>query len=227
MIEIIPNWHPIFVHFTVALLSLSVLLFVLTRFVGGDLKEQWTLVARWCLWFGVGFTVFTGASGIYAYNTVDHDTASHLAMTEHRNWALVTIVAFFLLAGWSAIIVKNRKTFGTAFVALSIVAGLLLSSTAWHGGEVVYRYGLGVMSLPKVSGDGHAHDHGGGHDHGGAIVSGVENSHDSMMGDMDFSGMDMDDAQGGTSVAGDKMTGATEDASKDAHTHSDGHAHDH
>lgn len=28
MIEIIPNWHPIFVHFTIALLTISTLLYV-------------------------------------------------------------------------------------------------------------------------------------------------------------------------------------------------------
>jgi hypothetical protein len=32
MFEIIPNWHPIFVHFTVALLSLAVGLFVVVHF---------------------------------------------------------------------------------------------------------------------------------------------------------------------------------------------------
>ena len=213
MIEIIPNWHPIFVHFTVALLSLSVMLFVLTRFLNGPMKDQLELVARWCLWFGAGFTVLTGGTGIYAYNTVGHDTPSHLAMTDHRNWALVTMASFFLLAGWSAIIVNQRKTFGTAFVLLSIVAGLLLSSTAWHGGEAVYRYGLGVMSLPKVDGEGHAHDHGdgGGHEHGNVIDSGADNRHDSMMGDMDFSGMDI----------GDDMT------KQESNKHNDGHTHEH
>ena len=230
MIEIIPNWHPIFVHFTVALLSLSVMLFVLTRFLKGPIKDQLELVARWCLWFGAGFTVLTGATGIYAYNTVDHDTPSHLAMTEHRNWALITIASFFLLAGWSAIIVNQRKTFGFAFVAASIVAGLLLSSTAWHGGEVVYRYGLGVMSLPKVNGEGHAHDHGdgGGHAHGDTAVGEAESHHGSMTGNMDFSGMDMDDSLGDTSAVGDKMTESTESKSKqELHKHSDGHAHEH
>ena len=219
MIEIIPNWHPIFVHFTVALLSLSVMLFVLTRFMSGALKEQLELVARWCLWFGAGFTVLTGASGIYAYNTVDHDTPSHLAMTEHRNWALITIVVFFLLAGWSAILVKGKKAFGGAFVVLSVVAGLLLASTAWHGGEVVYRYGLGVMSLPEASGDGHDHDHGdGGHgnssghagDHSGSDEH--KGSHDNMMDEMDFSGMDLDD-------------GMSNEKTKD--NHDDGHDHKH
>ena len=31
MIEILPNWHPIFVHFTVALLTVAVALYLLVR----------------------------------------------------------------------------------------------------------------------------------------------------------------------------------------------------
>lgn len=33
MIEIIPNWHPIFVHFTIALLTISTLLYVAGLFL--------------------------------------------------------------------------------------------------------------------------------------------------------------------------------------------------
>ena len=38
----------------------------------------------------------------------------------------------------------------------------VLGSTAWRGGEIVYRYGIGVMSLPQTSvddKDGHEHSH--------------------------------------------------------------------
>ena len=35
----------------------------------------------------------------------------------------------------------------------------LLASTAWHGGELVYRYGIGVISLPQSSGPDHQHKH--------------------------------------------------------------------
>ncbi len=77
MPEIIPNWHPILVHFTVALLSLSVILFVAINFVGGTLREQWLIVARWSLWFGAAITLLTALAGLYAYNTVAHDTPSH------------------------------------------------------------------------------------------------------------------------------------------------------
>jgi len=122
-------------------------------------QAQWFIVARWTLWFGAIFTIVTGLTGLYAYNTVAHDTPSHAAMTEHRNWALVTIVVFLALAAWSALAVKNKKTLGNYFVFLMLISGGLLGSTAWHGGEVVYRYGLGVMSLPKVEGEGHSHSH--------------------------------------------------------------------
>jgi len=181
---IIPNWHPIFVHFTVALLFLSAVLFVVTRFIEGPLREQWSIVARWTLWFGMGITVITGLAGLYAYNTVAHDTPSHLAMTQHRNWALVTIAAILLLGVWSAVRVRGGKSLGGIFVAFMVVAAVLLASTAWHGGEIVYRYGLGVMSLPKVEGHDHAHS-----EHMD------EHAHAPPEADMDFSGMDIDDAE--------------------------------
>lgn len=180
MFEIIPNWHPIFVHFTVALLSLAVGLFVVTPFVKKPLQEQWQIVSRWALWFGAGFTIMTGFTGLYAYNTVAHDTSAHLAMTDHRNWAVVTMLLFLALAVWSIVRELKSRPLGPAFVVCIVIAGAVLASTAWRGGEAVYRYGLGVMSLPKAEGDGHDHSH--------------DQAHDDEM-EMDFSGMDtmMDD----------------------------------
>ena len=34
MIEIVPNWHPILVHFTIALLTIATLLFTVTAIAG-------------------------------------------------------------------------------------------------------------------------------------------------------------------------------------------------
>lgn len=153
MFEIIPNWHPIFVHFTVALLSLAVGLFLLTPLVRPPLRTQWETVARWSLWFGAGFTVLTVLTGIDAYNTVAHDTPSHAAMTDHRNWAVVTAGLFLALAIWSVVCVRRGLPHGPLFAVAIVVAGGSLASTAWRGGEVVFRYGLGVMSLPQGIGD--------------------------------------------------------------------------
>ncbi len=185
MPEIIPNSHPVFVHFTVALLSVSTGLFVILQLLGSrlpeNLRQQLTTVARWNLWLGAAITVITVAAGFYAYNTVAHDAPSHAAMTDHRNWALATTPLFIGIALWSMISVWRGKALGWAFVIVLLIAQLLLLSTAWRGGEVVYRYGLGVMSLPQSEGAGHAHAHGEGEGHADGQTS--EES-------MDFSGMD-------------------------------------
>ncbi len=163
MPEIIPNLHPVFVHFTVALLSLSTGLFILLHLLGSrlpeTLRQQLRTVARWNLWLGAGITLITVAAGFYAYNTVTHDAPSHAAMTDHRNWALATAPLFFTVALWSMISVWQGKSLGSLFIIALLIAQLLLLSTAWRGGEVVYRYGLGVMSLPQSEGAGHAHAH--------------------------------------------------------------------
>ncbi len=164
MIQILPNWHPIFVHFTVAMLSLAVVFsFVNIWIREGKLKDQWQILARWNLWLGMIFGIVTALAGWDAYNTVTHDAPSHAAMTVHLYWALVTLSMFVLLSLWSAWNVYKQNKTGILFAVLMLAGGGLLMSTAWHGGELVYRYGLGVMSLPQAEKDGkedgHDHEH--------------------------------------------------------------------
>ena len=169
MIEIIPNWHPIFVHFTVALLSSAVAFFILgTVLPNHKWREQWLTVARWNLWIGATISLFTAIAGWFAFNSVNHDTPSHEAMIEHRNLALITLAVFLPIALWSLARYRAGKPVQVVFLAALLVAQGLLLSTAWHGAELVYRHGLGVMSLPKKEegGDGHAHQHDGDSAHG-------------------------------------------------------------
>ncbi len=167
MIEILPNWHPIFVHFTVALLSVAVVLQLLVHFLPStSVRNEWMIVARWSLWLGAALAIVTAIAGWYAYNSVAHDEVSHLAMTDHRNWALVTLALFVALAIWSFQRWWSQRTpiqgkAGVIFLLGLAVGGVLLASTAWRGAELVYRHGLGVMALPKVDAEevGHAHEH--------------------------------------------------------------------
>jgi len=164
MIEITPNLHPVFVHYTVALYSLSAIFYVAYYLIKADkIRSEITIVANWCLWAGAVFTVATVATGWNAYNTVIHDDPSHLAMTDHRNWALVTALLFMGVAIKQYIASRQGKFRSTAVSIVLLVGLVLLSVTAWKGGELVYRHGLGVMSMPVVSsegGDGHDHAHG-------------------------------------------------------------------
>ena len=170
MFEIIPNWHPVVVHFTVALLLTASVLFVAgtllrARPSGGAA----TIAARWNLGIGLLVTAATLITGWWAYNSVAHDEVSHANMTVHLRWALGTALAFVAaaVAAWY----DRRRPAGAGIVLIALLAAGsgALAVTGWLGGENVYRYGLGVMALPKS--DSHAHPgsaggHPSDHDHG-------------------------------------------------------------
>lgn len=145
MIEIIPNWHPIFVHFSVTLLSLAGLLQVLAWAISPEPSSPIWFAKKWVILMGFVAIVITVATGIHAYSTVPHDAVSHMAMSEHRNWGIATGVTF-LIGGLLSLLSNLTRISGI----IIIVSSILMFTTAYKGGELVYRYGLGVMSLPNV-----------------------------------------------------------------------------
>jgi uncharacterized membrane protein len=116
------------------------------------------VAGRWCLWTASLSAVITVLAGFYAFNTVRHDGISHLAMIDHRNWAITTAIGIALVAIWSGWRHYKHKTLSLIFIiALFIIQGMLVAA-AWRGAELVFRHGLGVMSLPKAEGgEGHHH----------------------------------------------------------------------
>ena len=155
-IEIIPNWHPLVVHFAIALLLTAAALFVLgaalaRRSVGPTV----TLVARWNLGLGVASAAFALGTGWQAYSTVAHDEPSHANMTVHMWWALGTALVFLGAAGAAWFDRRRPAGAGGLLLVLLAVGASGLAVTGWLGGENVYRYGLGVQHLPKS--DDHAH----------------------------------------------------------------------
>lgn len=106
MPEIIPNLHPLFVHFPIVLISVSALFH------------------------------------IAAVATQGKSCASYCAILAHATLWLGALAAL---------------------------------PTAWYGGELVYRHGLGVLSLPVAgSGQMHVHKH-------GSMMEGGEHVHDNVM----------------------------------------------
>lgn len=176
MLEIIPNWHPVFVHFSVALLSIATLLFVIGSYAPAGWRKTSLKAAHVNLWLGVIITIGTVTAGLLAAGSVAHDAESHAYMMEHRNWAISTAAVFLMLALWSALRFRHSWQRGGVFLVLMALATAALAVTGYKGGELVYRHGTGVLSLPDAGDGSHST-----HEHGSAVTaasSSEENEHD-------------------------------------------------
>ena len=180
MIEIIPNWHPIWVHFAVALLITGAGLYLLLGWRKSDssgLPTSGLTVARWMLWLGVMAALVALISGYLASISVVHDDLAHANMMVHQKWAYGATSIFVL----AAVLEYFRRTKGRASVLvafLMVAGGFALVKTGLEGAENVYVHGLGVRRLPEIStheheqemempnpaevgsDDGHSHSHG-------------------------------------------------------------------
>ncbi|GAB5605760.1 DUF2231 domain-containing protein [Sideroxyarcus sp. TK5] len=167
MIEIIPNFHPAIVHFPIAFTTAALAFTVIgTLFRNWSYAAQCLITGRWMLWGAALFALITAVFGWFAFNSVAHDEVSHAAMKVHRNWALGALAALLALAAWDVWRGRSGKMPSPVLLVLLVAAWLLVTSTAWYGAELVYRYGLGVMALPDVhAGQGAAPHDAGEHEH--------------------------------------------------------------
>ena len=74
--------------------------------------------------------------------------------------ALLILLVFLILTIWFTSEQKIKKSISIVLVMLLVAGLVLFVSTACRGGELVYRYGLGILSLPQVANktdNGHNH----------------------------------------------------------------------
>jgi uncharacterized membrane protein len=133
--------HPVVVHFALALLLTAAGLDVL-GWVRGRRRLHY---AATLLWLG-GLAAVLGAlaTGLLAYNRVDHSDIAHLRMTTHRFWGLVTagLVLAVLLARW-----RRARRIG---VALAVLVAASVGYTGLLGGELVYTHALGIPTTALI-----------------------------------------------------------------------------
>ena len=141
--------HPATVHFPIALLSL------------GLVVEWWYLIRRtplwlgeaasWLLWLGAASAWVAMSLGLIAEDRAPHVPAAWQTLAEHKELGIWTVGLFTFLALWRLGPVfyakpsfLNEPKAKWAFGLLWTIAVGVLLATAYHGGEVVFTYGMGV-----------------------------------------------------------------------------------
>jgi uncharacterized membrane protein len=135
------NYHPLFVHFPIAL-WLAALLFELLAL--GAKGEELHRTACWLLYLGTLAGVVTVLTGLAAEQSVPRGPA-HGVMEFHQEMMLATFFLAVALSGFAyfyqhRFTKKLRRLFLTGLVVLAV----LLTLGADRGAEMVYQYGVSV-----------------------------------------------------------------------------------
>ncbi len=149
----IHSWHPMVIHFPLVAFLLA---------AGLDLygvwrpKPEWHRAATLLWWIGGIGAAAAVATGLVAYNRVDHSDQAHQAMTVHRN-AAFAVLGVLLVAG----LIRWRAPRLRLQVVLGLVGALGLGGVGYLGGELVYAHGLGISdrTLDTIMEDRGGHGH--------------------------------------------------------------------
>jgi uncharacterized membrane protein len=135
--------HPYVVHFSVALILLSVVLFYLGT-LGGP--RPWTggvlTAARWNLWIGAAFALASIASGFVDYIAAQCDLDTIAATIIHRRSGAVTWWSSLVAA--IAVYRTRHRVPGPLLLAWLLLVGVAASTAAALGTGLTYDRALGI-----------------------------------------------------------------------------------
>jgi uncharacterized membrane protein len=141
-------WHPIVVHFPLALVISAAVFFLAARVLRSDaLAANLAIVATWNLCLGAVAAVVALATGLAAVLDLDVGADVHQAISLHLKWAMFTTLLLVLLAVWRGAGTAQPSRPSWLFVIVLTVAAAALIVTGYRGGQNVYDYGVGVKKV--------------------------------------------------------------------------------
>jgi len=139
------NFHPVFIHFPIALLASSLLF----NLFGQIFKNETILtVAKWNLWLGTLCAYAAAGSGWWAGESVSHSGPSHEIMELHKKlgWTIVSVSTVLSLWKWKAIPEWQEKVRPFELLWHIMLISVLVYSSHLYG-RLVYEFGLGTNIL--------------------------------------------------------------------------------
>jgi uncharacterized membrane protein len=145
--NILPGWHPIVVHFPLALVTTAAFLLTAARVLRRDsYAATLATVGTWNLCMGALAALLALATGLAAAIGLHVGVPAHAAISIHVKWAMFTTLALVLLAVWRGAGSAQESRPSWIFVVLLLAMTGALIVTGYRGGQNVYRYGVGVIT---------------------------------------------------------------------------------
>lgn len=149
--EFLAKYHPLVIHFPIALLFLYVLLEFLNLFLKEKNLKKYSIIL---LGIGVLGTVGAVLTGNQSYQLlIDKNLLSQLhifMIDKHELYSTITVWYFLILLivqFYFYIKRKNNETLHYIFIIFTLLGAILLYKTASFGGKLVYKYGIGTELL--------------------------------------------------------------------------------
>ena len=131
------HFHPIIVHFPIALFISALGLEVLSLIFKKDALHQ-------AAWYNYILAVLAAFAAVLSA-LIDGETLKHTVFYTHRALGWWTLGIAFLSAPFLFYIKKKSlKLFKVLFFIFLIILASLVSLTGYYGGRLVYEYGVGV-----------------------------------------------------------------------------------
>ena len=142
-----PNFHPLVIHFPIVLvMTAAVVDLVDVAFE----RSAWLKAATTTLYVTSALSLVVAyLTGVQAAATVLIPGMAHPVMTEHRQWALVTMAYCIGVATLRLLVLRGdagrNKRRRVALLAVGLVSVVLIQQTAERGARLVYEYGTGII----------------------------------------------------------------------------------
>ncbi len=145
MMRVIPGWHPMIVHFPLALIVTAAACLTLARLWSAPrYVPVLATVGTWNLCLGALAVLFSLGSGLAAIIGLHVGVAAHQAISAHVKSAMLTTVLVLAVAVWRGAGTAQDSRPSWLFFVVLWAATAALIVTGYRGGQNVYRYGIGV-----------------------------------------------------------------------------------
>jgi uncharacterized membrane protein len=142
------RWHPMIVHFPLALTLTAAALLLAARLMRRpEAAAVLAIVGTWNLCLGAVAALITLGTGLGAVLDLEVSAAARESISTHAKWAIFTTLTLVLLAVWRGAGTEQRSRPTWLFIIVLSAASCALIATGYRGGQNVYRFGVGVEKI--------------------------------------------------------------------------------